>query len=115
MVGHPAIPQLFAGIQKCFDPSNHLTVRSAVLFWTVHCWPGCGANSARQAALLAEVPATVDCFGVNKGCASGMKALTLAAQAIAMGQASCVETAVGGKLEPGLGGASWIQMDYIVM
>ena len=96
MVGHPAIPQLFAGIQKCFDPSNHLTVRSAVLFWTVHCWPGCGANSARQAALLAEV-------------------LTLAAQAIAMGQASCVETAVGGKLEPGLGGASWIQMDYIVM
>eukprot|EP00435_Cladocopium_sp_Y103_P056714 s512_g19.t1 len=57
---------------------------------------GCGANSARQAALLAEVPATVDCFGVNKGCASGMKALTLAAQAIAMGQ---VDVALAGGME----------------
>eukprot|EP00438_Fugacium_kawagutii_P022813 Skav208205 [mRNA] locus=scaffold2026:276551:277714:+ [translate_table: standard] len=48
---------------------------------------GCGANSVRQAALMAEIPETVDCTGVNKGCSSGLKAVTLAAQAIAMGQA----------------------------
>lgn len=47
----------------------------------------------RQAALLAKIPSTVECFGVAMGCASGMKAITVAAQAIAMGQAPL---AVGG-------------------
>ena len=49
--------------------------------------PGCGSNTVRQAALLAKIPSTVECFGVAMGCASGMKAITVAAQAIAMGQA----------------------------
>lgn len=28
---------------------------------------GCGSHTARQAAHAAELPATVDCTGVNKG------------------------------------------------
>ncbi|CAK9090170.1 Acetyl-CoA acetyltransferase [Durusdinium trenchii] len=57
---------------------------------------GCGSHTARQAAHAAELPATVDCTGVNKGCASGLKAITLAAQAIAMGQ---VDVALCGGME----------------
>eukprot|EP00913_Durusdinium_trenchii_P012520 g11756.t1 len=58
---------------------------------------GCGSHTARQAAHAAELPATVDCTGVNKGCASGLKAITLAAQAIAMGQ---VDVALCGGMDP---------------
>eukprot|EP00434_Breviolum_minutum_P010566 symbB.v1.2.009319.t1/scaffold585.1/size314277/9 len=57
---------------------------------------GCGSNTVRQAALLAKIPSTVECFGVAMGCASGMKAITVAAQAIAMGQ---VDVAVAGGME----------------
>ena len=47
---------------------------------------GSGGDAVRQACRLAELP-PVECFGVSKGCSSGMKAVILAAQAIAMGQA----------------------------
>eukprot|EP00933_Yihiella_yeosuensis_P054360 TRINITY_DN5277_c0_g1_i1.p1 TRINITY_DN5277_c0_g1~~TRINITY_DN5277_c0_g1_i1.p1 ORF type:complete len:435 (-),score=75.15 TRINITY_DN5277_c0_g1_i1:90-1394(-) len=55
---------------------------------------GCGTNAVRQAALLAEIPPSVDCTGINKACASGLKAVALGAQAIAMGQVDVV--VVGG-------------------
>ncbi len=45
-----------------------------------------GQNPARQAAILAGVPSEVPGFTVNKVCASGMKALSLAAQSIALGE-----------------------------
>ncbi|MFT5104237.1 MAG: acetyl-CoA C-acetyltransferase [Candidatus Latescibacterota bacterium] len=51
---------------------------------------GVGQAPARQAALGAGLPDTVPCTTVNKVCASGMKALMNAAQAIALGDASIV-------------------------
>jgi len=45
---------------------------------------------ARQAAIFAGIPDTVPCTTVNKVCASGMKAVMLAAQAIQCGDAEIV-------------------------
>ena len=51
---------------------------------------GLGQAPARQAAIYAGLPDTVPCTTVNKVCASGMKAIMLAAQSIALGDAeSC--------------------------
>src|SRR5437868_5428429 len=43
---------------------------------------GQGQNPARQAALKAEIPVTVPSTTINKVCGSGLKAITMAAQAI---------------------------------
>jgi acetyl-CoA C-acetyltransferase len=51
---------------------------------------GVGQAPARQAALGAGIPNTVPCTTVNKVCASGMKAIMNAAQAIALGDADIV-------------------------
>ncbi len=51
---------------------------------------GVGQAPARQAALGAGIPNTVPCTTVNKVCASGMKAIMQAAQAIALGDADVV-------------------------
>jgi acetyl-CoA C-acetyltransferase len=45
-----------------------------------------GQNPARQAAIIAGIPKDVPGFTVNKVCASGMKAIALAAQSIALGE-----------------------------
>ena len=47
---------------------------------------GTGQAPARQAAIYAGIPNTVPCTTVNKVCASGMKAVMLAAQSIALGR-----------------------------
>merc|ERR1719367_2768129 len=47
-----------------------------------------GQAPDRQASLFAGVPKSVPCTMVNKVCASGMKAIMLASQSIAMGQNS---------------------------
>ncbi|MHA7944966.1 acetyl-CoA C-acyltransferase [Formosa sp. 3Alg 14/1] len=57
---------------------------------------GTGQAPAKQAAIYAGIPDTVPCTTVNKVCASGMKAIMLAAQAIALGD---VEIAVAGGME----------------
>ncbi|KAJ3010682.1 erg10, acetyl-CoA C-acetyltransferase [Thoreauomyces humboldtii] len=49
-----------------------------------------GQNPARQVALGAGLPNTVPCTTVNKVCASGMKAIIFAAQAILLGNADVV-------------------------
>lgn len=49
-----------------------------------------GQSPARQASKYAGLPDTADCTTVNKVCASGMKAITLGAQAIMTGQADIV-------------------------
>jgi acetyl-CoA C-acetyltransferase len=46
---------------------------------------GMGMNPARQSAIAAGIPVTVPSFTVNKVCGSGLKAVALAAQAIAAG------------------------------
>ena len=51
---------------------------------------GLGQAPARQAAMAADIPDTVPCTTVNKVCSSGMKAIHLAANAIALGQADIV-------------------------
>lgn len=51
---------------------------------------GTGQAPARQAAIYAGIPNTVPCTTVNKVCASGMKAVMQAAQAIALGDANII-------------------------
>lgn len=51
---------------------------------------GLGQNPARQAALKAAMPNTVSAFTLNKVCGSGLKAVMLAAQAIACGDAEII-------------------------
>ena len=51
---------------------------------------GTGQAPARQAAIYAGIPNTVPCTTVNKVCASGMKSVMLAAQAIALGEADII-------------------------
>jgi acetyl-CoA C-acetyltransferase len=57
---------------------------------------GVGQAPARQAALFAGLPEHVPCTTVNKVCGSGLKAVMLAAQAIALGDA---DIAVAGGME----------------
>lgn len=47
---------------------------------------GMGQAPDRQAALFAGIPVSVPCTAVNKVCASGMKSIMQAAQALALGQ-----------------------------
>lgn len=49
-----------------------------------------GQAPARQAAIFAGIPNTVPCTTVNKVCASGMKTIMMAAQAIKCGDAEIV-------------------------
>lgn len=51
---------------------------------------GLGQAPARQAAIFAGIPNTVPCTTINKVCASGMKAIMIAAQAIKTGDAEIV-------------------------
>ncbi|KAK4537346.1 hypothetical protein CDCA_CDCA12G3371 [Cyanidium caldarium] len=51
---------------------------------------GCGQAPARQAALLAALPDSVRCTTVNKVCASGMKAVAMAVDALRLGHADVV-------------------------
>lgn len=57
---------------------------------------GQGQNTARQAAIYAGIPKEVNAYTVNKICASGMKSVALAAQAIKAGDA---EVIVAGGME----------------
>ena len=65
---------------------------------------GLGLNPTRVAALEAGVPKEVGSFGVNKACGSGLKAVVLAAQSIALGEA---EVVVAGGMES-MSGAPYI-------
>lgn len=51
---------------------------------------GVGQAPARQAALFAGLPETIECMTVNKVCGSGMKSVMLATQAIALGDADII-------------------------
>jgi acetyl-CoA C-acetyltransferase len=51
---------------------------------------GLGQAPARQAAMFAGIPTSVPCTTINKVCASGMKSIMLAAQAIKAGDANIV-------------------------
>jgi acetyl-CoA C-acetyltransferase len=51
---------------------------------------GQGQNPARQASIYAGVPKEINAYTVNKVCASGMKAVVLATQAIKSGDAEII-------------------------
>jgi len=51
---------------------------------------GGGPNVARQISVRSGVPEEVAAFTVNKACASGMKSIALAYQAILAGDANCI-------------------------
>ena len=51
---------------------------------------GAGPNVARQIAVRAGLPVQVPAFTINMACASGLKAIALAAQAIGTGEAEVV-------------------------
>jgi acetyl-CoA C-acetyltransferase len=51
---------------------------------------GVGQAPARQAALFAGLPESVECMTINKVCGSGLKAVMLAAQAIQLGDADVI-------------------------
>jgi len=51
---------------------------------------GLGQAPARQAAIFAGIPNTVPCTTINKVCASGMKAIMMAAQSIKTGDADII-------------------------
>jgi len=51
---------------------------------------GGGPNSARQISVRSGVPQEVPAFTVNKACASGMKSIALAYQAILVGESGCI-------------------------
>lgn len=57
---------------------------------------GVGQNPARQAALKGGLPSTVSALTINKVCASGLKSVVLACQAIIAGD---IEIAVAGGME----------------
>src|SRR3954468_1688268 len=51
---------------------------------------GGGPNPARQISIRSGVPQEVPAYTVNKACASGMKSIALAYQAITLGDATCI-------------------------
>ena len=51
---------------------------------------GGGPNPARQISIRAGMPQGVPAYTVNKACASGMKSIALAYQAILLGESSCI-------------------------
>ena len=51
---------------------------------------GCGQNPARQTALFAGLPKDIPAYTINKVCASGLKSVQLAAQAIRCGDAKLI-------------------------
>jgi acetyl-CoA C-acetyltransferase len=51
---------------------------------------GLGQNPARQAAIHSGLPVEVSCMTINKVCGSGLRAISLAAQIISLGDADCI-------------------------
>ena len=51
---------------------------------------GGGPNPARQISIRSGVPQEVPAYTVNKACASGMKSIALAYQAILLGESGCI-------------------------
>lgn len=54
------------------------------------CGAGLGQNVARQIAVHSGIPVNVPAYTVNKVCGSGMKAVTLAAASITLGEADII-------------------------
>lgn len=51
---------------------------------------GGGPNIARQISVRSDIPKEVPAYTVNKACASGMKSIALAYQAVLLGESTCI-------------------------
>jgi acetyl-CoA C-acetyltransferase len=81
---------LKAALERAKAPTNRV---DAVVFGNV-LQAGLGQNPARQSALKAGLPDSINAYTVNMVCGSGLKAVMLAAQAIRAGDAELI--AAGG-------------------
>ena len=72
-----------------WDSSLHAVFIDEVIMGNV-LQGGQGQNLARQAAIYAGIPKETPAFTVNKICGSGLKAITLGAEAIMLGEADIV-------------------------
>ena len=72
-----------------WNPSLHETQVDEIIMGNV-LQGGQGQNTARQAAIYAGIPKETPAFTVNKVCASGLKAITLGAESIMLGEADIV-------------------------
>ena len=70
------------------DSLQEVEVDEVIMGNVIQC--GQGQNPARQASIYAGVPKEVNAYTVNKVCASGMKAVAIAAQSIKAGDAEIV-------------------------
>ncbi|PAF51812.1 acetyl-CoA acetyltransferase [Helicobacter sp. 13S00401-1] len=68
---------------------------------------GCGQSSARQVLLRSEIPQTSGAFSINKVCGSGLKAVELGFQSIALGDS---EVVIAGGIES-MSNAPFLSMD----
>ncbi len=90
-------PEMFKDVglieleEKYYDWDNSLTevTIDEVIMGNV-LQAGQGQNTARQAAIYAGMPKEVNAYTVNKVCASGIKAVALAAQSIKVGDAEAI-------------------------
>ncbi|KAJ1445838.1 putative acetyl-CoA acetyltransferase [Pelagophyceae sp. CCMP2097] len=73
-----------AALQRCSNPAVDEVFMGHV------CSAGVGQSPATQATIKAGLGESVPSSSVNKVCASGMKAVMLAAQSIALGHRDCV-------------------------
>ena len=64
------------------------------VWYGTHFQAGIKANSARQAAIGAGIPVEVPSWTPNKNCATGLKAVNLAAQMVMLGEAELLSPAV---------------------
>ncbi|TIB19093.1 hypothetical protein E3P92_00194 [Wallemia ichthyophaga] len=84
-------PQLgVVAVKKALEKSNVPASAVEELYFGQVLQAGCGQSPARQVVLGAGLPDTVDATTVNKVCASGMKAINLAAQSIRLGEKDVV-------------------------
>jgi len=77
--------------RKCYswdDSAKEIAVDEVIMGNVLQA--GQGQNVARQATIYGGLPKEVNAFTVNKVCASGLKAISLGAQAIVTGAASVV-------------------------
>jgi len=90
LAGVPA-PELGAVVIKSLLERNHVAPEqvSEVILGQV-LTAGSGQNPARQAAMAGGLPKEVPSMTINKVCGSGLKAVSLAAQAIQCGDADIV-------------------------
>lgn len=82
-LGSQVIRQLLA--QKRIDPA---LIDEVILGHVLSA--GCGQNTARQASIMAGIGKQTPAMTINKVCGSGLKAVHLGAQAIALGDAQLV-------------------------